>query len=200
MRPRRAILGVVLGRRFDGKVCVVNGAASTIGEAVTERFAREGAKTIGVDRVNHAVGDLALSAGLVNESQVEAMYQRIVDRFGRLDVIYNDVGLMDRGDRSALSTDLDTWHRVQEADLTAVFLCCKHGIKHLQGTEPSGGAVVNAASFLADIGAATAQMGYAAAKAAVVQFSRDLGRAAGPLADRPFRHTRGSGRHHCLPC
>jgi NAD(P)-dependent dehydrogenase (short-subunit alcohol dehydrogenase family) len=87
----------------------------------------------------------------VNESQVEAMYQRIVDRFGRLDVIYNDVGLMDRGDRSALSTDLDTWHRVQEADLTAVFLCCKHGIKHLQGTEPSGGAVVNAASFLADI-------------------------------------------------
>jgi hypothetical protein len=112
MRPRRAILGVVLGRRFDGKVCVVNGAASTVGEAVSERFARESAKTIGVDRVNHAVGDLALSADLVNEWQVEAMYQRIVDRFGRLDVIYNNVGLMDRGDRSALSTDLDTWHRV----------------------------------------------------------------------------------------
>ena len=99
----RAHFGVYVGGTEGGGVdrcrqwagaggpSIVNGAASTIGEAVTERFAREGANTVGVDRMSHAVGDLALSADLVNESQVEAMSQRIVDRFGRLDVIYNNV-------------------------------------------------------------------------------------------------------------
>ena len=70
---------------------------------------------------------------------------------------------------------LETWRRVQDANLTSVFLSCKHGIAYLRNTDPSGGSVVNAASFLADIGAATAQMAYAAAKAGVVQLSRDLG-------------------------
>jgi len=154
---------------------VINGAASVIGHAVADRFRAEGATVVGVDLADHAVGDLALQADLVDESQVEAVHARVVRDYGRPDVIYNNVGLMDRGDESALRTDLDTWRRVQDANLTTIFLACKHGIKHLQNTEPTGGSVINAASFLAVIGAATAQMSYAASKAAVVQLSRDLG-------------------------
>jgi NAD(P)-dependent dehydrogenase (short-subunit alcohol dehydrogenase family) len=154
---------------------VINGAASDIGQAVTDRFRREGATVVGVDVVEHEVGDLKLRADLAEESQVIAMYEQVVRDYGRLDVIYNNVGLMHRDDRSALATELDTWRRVQDANLTTMFLSCKHGIKQLMDTEPAGGSVINAASFLAEVGAATAQMGYAAAKAAVVQLTRDLG-------------------------
>jgi NAD(P)-dependent dehydrogenase (short-subunit alcohol dehydrogenase family) len=154
---------------------VVNGAASEIGQAVAERFAREGAVVVGVDQAEHHVGDHVIQADLADEPQVEAMYQQVVRRHGRLDVIYNNMGLMDPGDRSALDTSLQTWRRVQDANLTSIFLSCKHGIPHLRNTEPAGGSVINAASFLADVGAATAQMAYAAAKASVVQLTRDLG-------------------------
>jgi NAD(P)-dependent dehydrogenase (short-subunit alcohol dehydrogenase family) len=80
------------------------------------------------------------------------MYEQVVNRYGRLDVIYSNMGLMDHRDGSALDTSPDTWRRVHDANLTSVFLCCKHGIKHLLGTEPAGGSVINAASFLAEIG------------------------------------------------
>ena len=161
--------------RFDGKVCVVNGVASEIGQAAARRFAAEGGTVVGVDQAGHGVGDLALRADLADEAQVEAMYTRVVETCGRLDVIYNNMGLMDRADHSALDLELGTWRRVQDANLTSIFLACKHGVRRLLDTEPAGGAVVNAASFLADIGAATAPMGYAAAKAGVVQLTRDLG-------------------------
>jgi NAD(P)-dependent dehydrogenase (short-subunit alcohol dehydrogenase family) len=153
---------------------VVNGAASEIGQAVAGRFASEGAVVIGVDRVEHGVGEFPIQADLADEPQVEAMYEQVVRRHGRLDVIYNNMGLMDRGDRSALEVSLQTWRRVQDANLTSIFLSCKHGIPWLQNTDPAGGSVINAASFLADIGAATAQAAYAAAKAGVVQLTRDL--------------------------
>lgn len=161
--------------RFDGKVCVVNGAASPIGAAAAERFAREGGTVVGVDQAEHGVGELALRADLTGEAQVEALYTTVVETYGRLDVIYNNMGLMDRADHSALDLDLETWRRVQDANLTSIFLACKHGVRRLLDTGPAGGAVVNAASFLADIGSATAPMGYAAAKAGVVQLTRDLG-------------------------
>jgi NAD(P)-dependent dehydrogenase (short-subunit alcohol dehydrogenase family) len=161
--------------RLTGRVCVITGAASVIGQAVADRLRAEGATVVGVDVIDHAVGDLAMRADLVDEAQVEAMYAQVVAEYGRLDVIYNNVGLMDSGDLSALSTELEIWRRVQDANLTTTFLSCKHGIPHLQNTQPAGGSVINAASFLADIGAATAQMAYASAKAAVVQLTRDLG-------------------------
>jgi NAD(P)-dependent dehydrogenase (short-subunit alcohol dehydrogenase family) len=161
--------------RLIDRVCVVNGAASSIGQAVAERFASEGAVVVGVDKVAHAVGDHVVQADLVDESQVAAMYEQVVGRYGRLDVIYNNMGLMDRGDGSALDTSLETWRRVLDANLTSIFLSCKHGIPHLRARDAAGGSVINAASFLADVGAATAQMAYAAAKAAVVQLTRDLG-------------------------
>jgi NAD(P)-dependent dehydrogenase (short-subunit alcohol dehydrogenase family) len=158
-----------------GKVCVVNGVASTIGQAVATRFASEGAVVVGVDTVAHSFGDHAIQADLTDESQVEAAYAQIAGRHGHLDVIYNNMGLMDRADQSALDTSLETWRRVHDANLTSVFLSCKHGIPYLRDTEPAGGSVINAASFLAAVGSATAPMAYAAAKAGVVQLTRDLG-------------------------
>lgn len=121
------------------------------------------------------------------------MYRDVVAKYGRVDVIYNNMGLMDRGDGSVLDTGLDTWRRVQDANLTSIFLACKHGIPRLRDTEPAGGSVINAASFLAATGAATAQMAYSAAKAAVVQLSRDLGV---HVARSGVRGTPARRRHH----
>ncbi|NYJ76358.1 SDR family oxidoreductase [Allobranchiibius huperziae] len=161
--------------RFTDRVCVVNGAASDIGAAVVDRLRGEGALVVGVDRKEHSVGDVSVTADLLAEDEVRALYADVVGRLGRLDVVYNNQGLMDRGDLSLLHTDLDIWRTVQDANLTSTFLSCKHAVPLLLETDPRGGAIVNSASFLAEIGAATAQMGYAAAKAAVVQLTRDLG-------------------------
>jgi NAD(P)-dependent dehydrogenase (short-subunit alcohol dehydrogenase family) len=118
---------------------VVNGAASEIGRAVADRFASEGAVVVGVDKAEHGIGEQALQADLVDEAQVKAMYEQVVRRFGRLDLVYNNMGVMDRSDRSALEISLETWHRVQDTNLTSIFLSCKHGIPHLlnTGTGPS---------------------------------------------------------------
>src|SRR5262245_6998877 len=131
------------------KVCVVNGAASPIGAAVAERFAAEKAVVVGVDLVEHSVGEHVIQADLADEAQVEATYEQIVRRHGRLDVIYNNMGLMGRADHSILDMDLDTWRQAQDANLTSIFLSCKHGIRHMLNTDPAGGSVINSASFLA---------------------------------------------------
>lgn len=160
---------------LTGKVCVVNGAASLIGRAVAERFAREGAVVVGVDKVGHSVGEHPVQADLTEESRVQELYLDVVREHGRLDVIYNNMGLMDRNDHSALDMSLETWRNALDANLTSTFLSCKHGIPHMLKTDPTGGSVINSASFLAAMGSATAPMGYAAAKAGVVQLTRDLG-------------------------
>ena len=173
--PALAIQEVELVEGLVGKVCVVNGAASLIGQAVADRFAREGAVVVGVDKVEHSIGEHTVQADLAQEARVEEMYREIVREHGRLDVIYNNMGLMDRSDRSVLDMSLQTWRNALDANLTSIFLSCKHGIPHLLNTEPAGGCVINAASFLAAVGSATAPMAYTAAKAGVVQLSRDLG-------------------------
>ena len=166
---------MVVANGLAGKVCVVNGAASLIGRAVADRFAAEGALVVGVDKVDHAVGDHPVQADLSDEPAVEAVYRELVRAHGRLDVIYNNMGLMARTDHSLLDMTLQTWREALDANLTSVFLSCKHGIRYLLNTEPAGGSVINAASFLAAMGSATAPMAYSAAKAGVVQLTRDLG-------------------------
>jgi NAD(P)-dependent dehydrogenase (short-subunit alcohol dehydrogenase family) len=154
---------------------VIAGAAGGVGEAAAERLASEGATVVGVDMVEHRVGQLSLQADLSDEAQVRALYARIRAEFGRIDVLFNNAGLNDPTDGSALDTSLETWHRVQAANLTTVFLCCKHGIPHLLEGEPVNGSVINTASFLSVMGAATSQMAYSAAQAGVLALSRDLG-------------------------
>jgi NAD(P)-dependent dehydrogenase (short-subunit alcohol dehydrogenase family) len=154
---------------------VVTGAASVIGEAAVERLTSEGATVVGVDRVEHGVGQHSRTADLAEEDQVRELFAGVKSDLGRIDVLYNNVGLNDRDDHSALDMPLAVWERVLAANLTTTFLCCKHAIPHLFDNDPPGGSVINTASFLAVMGAATSQMAYSVAKAGVLQLTRDLG-------------------------
>jgi NAD(P)-dependent dehydrogenase (short-subunit alcohol dehydrogenase family) len=159
--------------RLQDKVCVITGAAGGIGAATAQAFEREGARVVGVDVREHAVGALSLQADLTDEQAVESLYTRARTELGRVDVLFNNAGISPTDDASVLDTTLEAWERVQAANLRSVFLCCKHGIPHL--LEGDGGSVINTASFVAVLGAATSQISYTASKGAVLSLSRELG-------------------------
>jgi NAD(P)-dependent dehydrogenase (short-subunit alcohol dehydrogenase family) len=159
--------------RLDGKVCVITGAAGGIGSASAAAFAREGARVVGVDLAVGAPGELSLQVDVTDDDRVREMYARVRDELGRIDVLFNNAGISPTDDGSVLDTGLDAWQRVQDVNLKSVFLCCKHGIPHL--LEGGGGSVINTASFVATMGAATSQISYSASKGAVLSLSRELG-------------------------
>jgi NAD(P)-dependent dehydrogenase (short-subunit alcohol dehydrogenase family) len=159
--------------RLDGKVCVVTGAASGIGAETAALFRSEGAQVVGVDLSPHSDTDLALQADVTEPEQVADTYTQARERFGRIDVLFNNAGISPADDVSVLDTSLEAWQRVQDVNLKSVFLCCKHGIPHL--LEGGGGSVINTASFVAVMAAATSQISYTASKGAVLALSRELG-------------------------
>ncbi len=159
--------------RVEGKVCVVTGAASGIGAAAAARLAEEGARVVGVDLVESPGVELALQVDVTDELAIEGLYREVRERLGRVDVLFNNAGISPPDDGSVLETSLAAWERVQDVNLRSVFLCCKHGIPHL--LEGGGGSVVNTASFVAVLGAATSQISYTASKGAVLALSRELG-------------------------
>ena len=159
--------------RLEDKVCVITGAAGGIGTATVELFQREGAKVVGVDLAANAPGDLPLRVDVTQEDQVAEMYTRTREAFGHIDVLFNNAGISPTDDGSALETTIEAWQRVQDVNLRGVFLCCKHGIPHL--LESGGGSVINTASFVAVMGAATSQISYTASKGGVLALSRELG-------------------------
>jgi NAD(P)-dependent dehydrogenase (short-subunit alcohol dehydrogenase family) len=159
--------------RLEGKVCVITGVAGGIGAATAARFAREGARVVGVDLVEHSTGELSLQADLVDEDAVRSVYAVARKKLGRVDVLFNNAGISPTDDASVLDTSLDAWERVQAVNLRSVFLCCKHGIPHL--LDGDGGSVINTASFVAVLGAATSQISYTASKGGVLALSRELG-------------------------
>jgi NAD(P)-dependent dehydrogenase (short-subunit alcohol dehydrogenase family) len=159
--------------RLSGKVCVVTGAAGGIGGATAAVFEREGARVVGVDLLEHSVGELSLTADLTDETAVAELYARARRELGRIDVLFNNAGISPTNDASVLDTSLEAWERVQGANLRSVFLCCKHGIPHL--LESGGGSVINTASFVAVMGSATSQISYTASKGGVLALSRELG-------------------------
>jgi NAD(P)-dependent dehydrogenase (short-subunit alcohol dehydrogenase family) len=159
--------------RLEGKVCVITGAAGGIGAATAEVFEREGARVVGVDLHEHDIGALSLQADVTDEESVAATYLRVRDELGRIDVLFNNAGIGPPEDASVLDTELEVWEHVQATNLRSVFLCCKHGIPHL--LEGGGGSVINTASFVAVMGAATSQIAYTASKGGVLALSRELG-------------------------
>jgi NAD(P)-dependent dehydrogenase (short-subunit alcohol dehydrogenase family) len=120
--------------RLTGKVCVITGAAGGIGGATASVFEREGARVVGVDVLDHAVGELALTADLTSEAAVTDLYARVRSELGRIDVLFNNAGISPTDDASVLDTSLEAYERVQATNLRSVFLCCKHGIPHLFDT------------------------------------------------------------------
>ncbi len=159
--------------RLDGKVCVITGAAGGIGGASASVFAREGATVVGVDLRSHSVGSLSLSADVSDEGSVVDLFARVKSELGRVDVLFNNAGISPTDDASVVETALEAWERVQAVNLRSVFLCCKHGIPLL--LESGGGSVINTASFVAVMGAATSQISYTASKGGVLALSRELG-------------------------
>ena len=159
--------------RLKDKVCVITGAASGIGLKSAELFAAEGAKVVGVDLAPGAAGELSLQADVSVEEDVLDMYARTKEEFGRIDVLFNNAGINPTDDGSVLDTSMESWQRVQDVNVRSVFLCCKHGIPHL--LEGGGGSVINTASFVAVMGAATSQISYTASKGAVLAMSREMG-------------------------
>ncbi len=168
--------------RLDGKVCVITGAGGGMGREAAILFTGEGAKVCAAD-MNLAAAEetaglcsgeaFAFEANVAEEADVEAMMAAAAERFGGIDVLYNNAGISPDDDASVLDTSVEAWDRVQAVNTRGVFLCCKHGIPHL--LERGGGSVINVASFVAILGAATSQISYSASKGAVLSMSRELG-------------------------
>src|SRR4051794_5645842 len=167
--------------RLDGKVCVITGAGGGMGREAAVLFASEGARVCAAD-VNLAAAEetVALCSGdafafevdVADETAVGAMMHAAAERFGGIDVLYNNAGISPDDDASVLETSVEAWQRVQDVNTKGVFLCCKHGIPYLR--ERGGGSVINVASFVALVGAATSQISYTASKGAVLSMSREL--------------------------
>jgi NAD(P)-dependent dehydrogenase (short-subunit alcohol dehydrogenase family) len=166
--------------RLDGKVVVITGAASGIGREAALLFSEEGARVCVAD-VSEEAGEQTAAecrdafffrSDVTSPESVEEMYGTTAERYGGIDVLYNNAGIMPDDDASILETEPDAWQRVQDVNAKGVYLCCRHGIPHL--LERSGGSVINVASFVALMGAATSQISYTASKGAVLSMSREL--------------------------
>jgi NAD(P)-dependent dehydrogenase (short-subunit alcohol dehydrogenase family) len=160
--------------RLEGKVCVITGTASGIGAESARRFAAEGARVVAVDLNPSDVGELTIEADVTDETQVQALYDRVVDELGHIDVLFNNAGINPYDDTSIVEEPLEAWQRVQEVNVRSVFLCCKYGISKMLDSG-SGGSVINTASFVAVMGAAVSQISYTASKGAVLAMSREMG-------------------------
>jgi NAD(P)-dependent dehydrogenase (short-subunit alcohol dehydrogenase family) len=167
--------------RLDGKVCVITGAGGGMGRDAAILFTEEGARVCAAD-VNLQTAEetvaatngnaFAIQVDVADEASVEAMMAATAERFDGIDVLYNNAGISPADDASVLETSVEAWDRVQAVNTKGVFLCCKHGIPHLQAR--GGGSVINVASFVAIVGAATSQISYTASKGAVLSMTREL--------------------------
>jgi NAD(P)-dependent dehydrogenase (short-subunit alcohol dehydrogenase family) len=168
--------------RLEGKVCVITGAGGGMGREAALRFTEEGALVcaadVDFDAVEETVSQcragsaLAVRADVSREDDVRTMLAATAERFGGLDVLYNNAGISPDDDASVLDTSVEAWERVMGVNARGVFLCCKHGIPYL--LDRGGGSVINVASFVAILGAATSQIAYTASKGAVLALSREL--------------------------
>jgi NAD(P)-dependent dehydrogenase (short-subunit alcohol dehydrogenase family) len=167
-------------QRLLDRVAVVTGGGSGIGLATARRLAAEGAKVAVADLDGETgkaaadeVGGLFIQADVTSEDDVAEMYDATLGAYGRIDIAFNNAGISPPEDDSILVTGMEAWRRVQEVNLTSVYLCCKHVIPHMQAH--GGGSIINTASFVAVLGSATSQISYSASKGGVLAMSRELG-------------------------
>jgi NAD(P)-dependent dehydrogenase (short-subunit alcohol dehydrogenase family) len=167
-------------QRLQDRVAVITGGGSGIGLATARRFAQEGAKVVVADLDETAgkaaaeeVGGLFVRADVTSEDDVTVMYAAANEAYGSVDIAFNNAGISPPDDDSILETGLDAWRRVQEVNLTSVYLCCKHVIPYMRAQ--GKGSIINTASFVARMGAATSQISYTASKGGVLAMSRELG-------------------------
>jgi NAD(P)-dependent dehydrogenase (short-subunit alcohol dehydrogenase family) len=170
----------VVCRRLVGRTAVVTGAGSGIGLAAARRLASEGAHVVCGDIDEAAgkaaaeeVGGLFVKVDVTDAEQVEALFKSAYDTYGSVDVAFNNAGISPPDDDSILTTGIDAWRRVQEVNLTSVYLCCKAALPYMQ--RQGKGSIINTASFVAVMGAATSQISYTASKGGVLAMSRELG-------------------------
>jgi NAD(P)-dependent dehydrogenase (short-subunit alcohol dehydrogenase family) len=166
--------------RLEDKVAIITGAASGIGRATAVRFAAEGAKVVVADLsenegtlLANEIGGTFVKVNVADEESVKAMYASVVETYDGVDILFNNAGISPSDDDSILTTGLEAWQRVQDVNLTSVYLCCKYGIPLL--LERGGGSIINTASFVAVLGSATSQISYTASKGGVLSMSRELG-------------------------
>ena len=162
------------------KIAVVTGASSGIGAATARRFAAEGAKVVCVDiseeagkAVAEEVGGEFIACDVSDETSVRELFDGVAERHGRVDIAFNNAGISPPDDDSILVTGLDAWERVLRVNTTSVFFCCKYAIPHMQ--RQGKGSIINTASFVALLGAATSQIAYTASKGGVLAMTRELG-------------------------
>ncbi|GAA4213724.1 MULTISPECIES: 3-oxoacyl-ACP reductase [Microbispora] len=167
-------------QRLQDRVAVITGAGSGIGLATARRFAEEGAKVVVADldetagaKAADEVGGLFVRVDVANEDDVARMYRTASEEFGSVDIAFNNAGISPPDDDSILETGIDAWRRVQEVNLTSVYLCCKHVIPYMR--RQGKGSIINTASFVAVMGSATSQISYTASKGGVLAMSRELG-------------------------
>ncbi|HTW09369.1 MAG TPA: 3-oxoacyl-ACP reductase [Acidimicrobiales bacterium] len=167
-------------RRLVGRVAVVTGGASGIGLASARRLAAEGAHVVIGDTDPEAgnaaadeVGGTFVAADVADAGDVARLFATAQDSYGRIDVAFNNAGISPPEDGSVLTTSLEAWHRVQEVNLTSVYLCCQAVIPYMQ--RAGQGSIINTASFVAMMGSATSQVSYTASKGGVLALSRELG-------------------------
>ncbi|WP_433267769.1 3-oxoacyl-ACP reductase [Micromonospora vinacea] len=166
--------------RLQDRVAVVTGAGSGIGLATVRRFAAEGARVVCVDidaaagaRAAEECGGEFVATDVADESAVRELFDGVADRHGRVDVAFNNAGISPPDDDSILDTGLDAWERVLRVNTTSVYLCCKYAIPHMR--RQGKGSIINTASFVALMGAATSQIAYTASKGGVLAMTRELG-------------------------
>ncbi|GAA2206179.1 3-oxoacyl-ACP reductase [Nonomuraea monospora] len=167
-------------QRLQDRVAVITGAGSGIGLATARRFADEGAKVVCADideesgvKAAAEVGGLFTKVDVTSEDDVVRMFRTAYDTYGSVDIAFNNAGISPPDDDSILETGLDAWRRVQEVNLTSVYLCCKHVIPYMR--RQGKGSIVNTASFVAVLGSATSQISYTASKGGVLAMTRELG-------------------------